>query len=52
MKNLPRSKLLYALAGVIVIAGYFIFFGGEEGEIKYVTQKIERGDITLSLIHI
>ncbi len=46
MKNLPHSKLLYALAGVIVIAGYFIFFGGEEGEIKYVTQKIERGDIT------
>lgn len=46
MKNLPRSKLLYALAGVVVIAGYFIFFGGREGEIKYVTQKIERGDIT------
>ncbi|MYC40286.1 MAG: efflux RND transporter periplasmic adaptor subunit [Candidatus Dadabacteria bacterium] len=46
MKNLPRSKLLYALAGAIVIAGYFIFFGGSKGEIKYVTQKIERGDIT------
>ncbi|MXW22313.1 MAG: efflux RND transporter periplasmic adaptor subunit, partial [Candidatus Dadabacteria bacterium] len=42
----PRSKLLYALAGAIVIAGYFIFFGGSKGEIKYVTQKIERGDIT------
>ena len=46
MKNLPRSKLLYALAGVVVIAGYFIFSGGTQGEIKYVTQKIERGDIT------
>ncbi len=46
MKNLPRSKLLYALAGAVVIAGYFIFFGGGKGEIKYVTQKIERGDIT------
>ena len=46
MKNLPRSKLLYALAAAVVIAGYFIFSGGSEGEIKYVTQKIERGDIT------
>ncbi len=46
MKNLPRSKLLYALVAVVVIAGYFIFFGGSKGEIKYVTQKIERGDIT------
>ena len=46
MKNFPRSNLLYVLAAVIVIAGYFIFFGGKEGEIKYVTQKIERGDIT------
>lgn len=46
MKNLPRSKLLYALAGAVVIAGYFIFYGGNKGEIKYVTQKIERGDIT------
>ena len=46
MKNLPRSKLFYALAAVIVIAGYFIFFGGSKGEIKYVTQKIERGNIT------
>lgn len=46
MNNLPRSKLLYALVAVVVIAGYFIFFGGSEGKIKYVTQKIERGDIT------
>ena len=46
MKNLPRSKLLYALAGVVIIAGYFIFSGGNKGEVKYVTQKIERGDIT------
>ena len=46
MKNLPHSKFLYALVGVVVIAGYFIFFGGSKGEIKYVTQKIERGDIT------
>ena len=46
MKNLPRSKLLYAAAAVVVIAGYFILFGGNEGEIEYVTQKIERGDIT------
>ena len=46
MKNLPRSKLLYALVAVVVIAGYFIFFGGSKGEIKYVTQKVEKGDIT------
>ncbi|MXW43631.1 MAG: efflux RND transporter periplasmic adaptor subunit, partial [Candidatus Dadabacteria bacterium] len=46
MKNLPRSKLLYAVAAVVVIAGYFIFFGGKEARIEYVTQKIERGDIT------
>ena len=46
MKNLPRSKLIYALAAAVVIAGYFIFFGGKEGSIEYVTQKIERGDIT------
>ena len=46
MKNFPRSNLLYVLAAVVVIAGYFIFFGGKEGEIKYVTQKVERGDIT------
>jgi len=46
MKNLPRSKLLYAVAAVVVIAAYFIFFGGKEGKIEYVTQKIERGEIT------
>ena len=46
MKNLPRSKLLYALAGIVVVAGYFIFFEEKKGEIKYVTQKIERGNIT------
>ncbi len=46
MKNLPRSKILYAVAALVIIAGYFIFFGGGQGEIKYVTQKVERGDIT------
>lgn len=46
MKNFPRSKLLYAVAAVVVIAGYFIFFGGKEGKIEYITQKVERGSIT------
>lgn len=46
MKNLSRSKLIYAVAGIVVIAGYFLFFGKEESQIRYVTQKIERGDIT------
>jgi HlyD family secretion protein len=47
MKNLSRSKILYAVAAVVVIVGgYFLFFGKKEGQIKYVTQKIERGDIT------
>ena len=46
MKNLSRSKILYAVAALVIIAGYFIFFGGGQGEIEYVTQKIERGDIT------
>lgn len=46
MKNFPRSKLLYAVAAAVVIAGYFIFSGGKEGKIEYVTQKIESGDIT------
>lgn len=46
MKNFPRSKLLYAVAAVVVIAGYFIFFGAKEGRIEYATQKVERGDIT------
>ncbi len=46
MKNFPRSKILYAVAAVVVIAGYFIFFGGKEGKIEYVTQKVERGNIT------
>ena len=47
MKSLSRSKILYAVAAVVVIVGgYFLFFGKKEGQIKYVTQKIERGDIT------
>ena len=46
MKNLSRSKILYAVAALVIIAGYFIFFGGGQGKIEYVTQKIERGDIT------
>ena len=46
MKNLPRSKLLYAVAGIVVIAAYFLFFGQKQGQIKYVTQNIERGDLT------
>ena len=47
MKNLSRSKILYAVAAVVVIVGgYFLFFGKKEGQIKYVTQKIERGTIT------
>ena len=47
MKNLPHSKILYAVAAVVVIVGgYFLFFGKKESQIKYVTQKIERGDIT------
>ena len=46
MKNLSNPKILYALAAVVVIAAYFIFLREEKGEIEYVTQKVERGDIT------
>ncbi|MCY4262520.1 MAG: efflux RND transporter periplasmic adaptor subunit [Candidatus Dadabacteria bacterium] len=46
MKNLPSPKILYALAVVVAIAAYFIFLREQKGEIEYVTQKVEKGDIT------
>ncbi len=47
MKNLPQSKLLYVLTGIVVVtAAYFIFSGQKEDQIKYVKKKIQRGDIT------
>ncbi len=46
MKNLPSPKILYALAAVVLIAAYFVFLREEKGGIEYVTQKVERGDIT------
>ncbi len=46
MKNLPSPKILYALAAVVVIAAYLVFLREEKGEIEYLTQKVEKGDIT------
>ena len=46
MKNLSRSKILYLAAALVLIAAYFVFLREEKGEIEYVTQRVERGEIT------
>ncbi len=46
MTNFLRNKVFYAIVAAVIIAGYLVFYGGNETRIKYVTQKVERGELT------
>jgi HlyD family secretion protein len=44
-----KKLYLYIIIGIVVVgtAGYFLFFNSDSAEIKYRTEKVTRGDVTI-----